>query len=68
MNKIDDVKVTMDTVICEFFDKNSAEASKLPNCTLILNTIKANDRQIAVYKSQKAAHGKSVTQQKDNAH
>lgn len=29
MNKIDDVKVTMDTVICEFlFDKNSAETSK----------------------------------------
>lgn len=68
MNKIDDVKVTMDTVICEFFDKNSAETSKLPNCTLILNTIKANDRQITAYKSQKAALGKSVTQQKDNAH
>jgi len=46
------------TVICEFFEKSSAEASKLPNCTLILNTI----RQIAAYKSQQAAMGNSATQ------
>lgn len=68
MNKHDEVKVTTDTVICEFLEKNKAEASKLPNCTLILGTMTANNQQIFALKSQINAILNSATQQKDNSH
>jgi len=68
MNKHDEVKVTTDTVICEFFEKNSTEASKLPNCTSILAAIKANDQQIFAFKSQLNALGNSASQQKESSH
>lgn len=68
MNKKDEVKITTDTVICEFLEKNSAEASKLPNCTSILAKIKANDQLIVAYKAQLIAIGNSATQQKELTH
>lgn len=68
MNKTDEAKVTTDTVICEFFEKHKAEASKLPNCTSILSSIKANDQQIFAYKAQLNAMGNIASQQKGNTH
>lgn len=68
MNKTDEAKVTTDTIICEFFEKHKAEASKLPNCTSILSSIKANGQQIFAYKAQLNAMGNIASQQKGNTH